>query len=136
MNRELNEYTDFVNKVTSNPSLDINVLIARLIELNNKNTEVNIAQLMTSSDGLSAEAGEYKEIVKKILYQGKDLNEETILHMRKELGDCIFYWTMACQALNIDPYEAIDMNVQKLEARYPGGKFSITHSENRKVGDI
>lgn len=136
MTKELNEYSEFVNKVTSNPSMDINVLIARLMELNSKDSGVNIAQLMTSSDGLSAEAGEYKEIVKKILYQGKDLNEDSIYHMKRELGDCIFYWTMACSALNVDPYEAIEENIKKLEARYPGGKFSITHSEHRKVGDL
>lgn len=133
--RELDKYSNFVENVTSEPSLDLNVLISRLMELNQLEL-VNVSQLMTASDGLVAEGGEFKEIVKKILYQGKPLNEDTVIHMKKELGDAIFYWMMGCQAIGEDPYSVIEENVKKLEARYPGGKFSIESSENRKTGDL
>lgn len=131
----LNNYTDFVNTLTSNPSKDIEFLISRLRELAaQRNT--NVAQLMTGSSGLSSEGGEVMEIVKKILYQGKPLDEDTKFHIKRELGDIIFYWAMTCEAIGEDPYEVIEENIRKLKARYPGGEFSIQNSEVRKEGDL
>lgn len=135
MNKELNQYSDFVKAVTSSPSLDINVLVTRLLELS-QNKDINISQLLTGSVGISSEGGELGEVVKKILFQSKPLDDAAIFHMKRELGDIIFYWINACMALNIDPYEVIDENIRKLETRYPGGKFSMYHSENREEGDL
>ena len=133
--KELESYNEFVKALLSNPSSDVDVLIQRLQELRDQNL-VNVSMLMTASDGMVAEGGELKEIVKKILYQGKPLNEDNIFHMKRELGDIIFYWIVGCMALGENPYEVVEENVRKLKARYPGGEFSIMNSEIRKEGDL
>lgn len=132
---DLNKYTKFVNAVTSRESNSCDDLIRRINELRNT-TNVNISLLMTAGIGLASEGGEFNEIVKKILFQGKPLNEENIFHMKRELGDIIWYWTNACRSIGLDPNEVIAENVNKLESRYPGGKFDAYYSENRKEGDL
>ena len=92
--------------------------------------------LLTAMIGMTSEAGEAQEILKKVLFQGKPYTEDTRLHLIKELGDVIWYWVNACNALQVDPNEVIAGNVDKLQARYPGGKFDAVYSENRKEGDI
>jgi NTP pyrophosphatase (non-canonical NTP hydrolase) len=130
---DLNKYRDFVAEVTSNASNDLEAMITRLRELNEV---VNIALLLTGSTGIAAEGGEFAEIVKKCVFQGKPLNDETVFHMKRELGDIAWYWVNACRAIGIDPNEVIAENVRKLEARYPGGEFNVHYSENRKIGDL
>ncbi len=130
---DLNRYKDFVSAVTSEDSNDWSYLQATLHELNNK---VNIALLLTGSIGLASEGGELSEIVKKCVFQGKPLDEETVFHLKRELGDVIWYWINTCRALDLDPNEVIEENIRKLEKRYPGGKFDVYHSENRKQGDL
>jgi NTP pyrophosphatase (non-canonical NTP hydrolase) len=134
-NIDLNKYADFVLTVASEPSKDLTALIEHLKELD-ANTNVNLALLMTASTGLGSEGGEFQEIVKKIFFQGKPLNEENIFHMKRELGDIAWYWANACNALGLDPNEVLAENVSKLEARYPGGKFDAHYSENRQAGDL
>lgn len=92
--------------------------------------------MLTACLGLAAESGEFIEIVKKITFQGKPLNDENVYHLKRELGDVMWYWINACRALNLDPYEVIAENVKKLEARYPGGSFDVFYSENRKQNDL
>ena len=92
--------------------------------------------LLTGSLGLSSETGEFNEVVKKIIFQGKPLNEDNIWHMKRELGDILWYWINTCRALNLDPNSVIEENVEKLKARYPGGKFDVFYSENRQDGDL
>ena len=82
------------------------------------------------------EGGEFDEIVKKMVFQGKPWNEDQRFHLMRELGDVAWYWVNACRAIGVDPNEVIEENVRKLEARYPGGKFDVHHSENRKAGDL
>jgi NTP pyrophosphatase (non-canonical NTP hydrolase) len=135
MQIDLNKYTKFVNAVTSRESNSCDDLIRRINELRNT-TNVNISLLMTAGIGLASEGGEFNEIVKKTLFQGKPLNEENIFHMKRELGDIIWYWTNACRSLGLDPNDVIAENVNKLESRYPGGKFDAYYSENRKDGDL
>jgi NTP pyrophosphatase (non-canonical NTP hydrolase) len=130
---DLNSYKDFVGAVTSDASNDVEALIARLRELSNA---VNIALLMTGAAGIAAEGGEFAEIVKKCVFQGKPMNEETIFHMKRELGDIAWYWVNACRAIGEDPNDVIAENVRKLESRYPGGNFDVFYSENRKEGDL
>ena len=132
---DLNKYADFVLTVCSDPSKDLNALIEHLKELD-ASSNVNLALLMTASTGLGSEAGEFQEIVKKIFFQGKPLNEENIYHMKRELGDIAWYWANACNALGLDPNEVLAENVNKLQSRYPGGKFDAHYSENRKEGDL
>lgn len=132
---DLNKYADFVLTVCSDQSKNLNALIERLKELD-ANSNVNIALLMTASTGLGSEGGEFEEIVKKILFQGKPLNEDNIFHLKRELGDIAWYWANACNALGLDPNEVLAENVNKLQARYPGGSFDAHYSENRKEGDL
>jgi NTP pyrophosphatase (non-canonical NTP hydrolase) len=95
-----------------------------------------MALLMTGAIGISAEGGEFAEIVKKVVFQGKPMNDETVFHCKRELGDIMWYWINACRALGLDPNDVIAENVKKLEARYPGGSFDAFYSENRKDGDL
>jgi len=131
----LNKYADFTFELASLASKDLETLIERLRDLDEHET-VNISLLMTGAFGLGSEGGEFQEIVKKILFQGKPLNDENIFHMKRELGDIAWYWVNACNALAIDPNEVLAENVEKLKARYPGGDFDAYYSENRKEGDI
>ena len=91
---------------------------------------------MTAALGLCAESGEFTEIVKKILFQGKPVTQENLTHMKRELGDIMWYFIQACIALDVSPEEIIEMNVDKLKSRYPGGEFDVHYSENRKEGDL
>jgi len=130
---DLNKYKDFVREVTSQESNNTRQLVRKLEELD---SEVNIALLLTGAIGMASEGGELSEIVKKCVFQGKPLNEDTIFHMKRELGDIMWYWINACRALNLDPNDVVAENVHKLEARYPGGSFDVYYSENRKDGDL
>jgi len=134
MQIDLNKYSDFVKAITSPASNDIMQLYYRVEEL--KLQGVNISLLNTAAIGLGSETGEFQEIVKKILFQNKPLNEENIFHMIRELGDIMWYWVNACRSLNLDPNDVIAENVEKLKARYPGGEFDPWYSENRKEGDL
>jgi NTP pyrophosphatase (non-canonical NTP hydrolase) len=142
MTVDLNRYSQFVNAVTSMPSKDLSTFMSRLDELdgNYSNGEhgpdINVPLLLTAALGLAAETGEFCEIPKKIYFQGKPLTEENVFHMKRELGDVMWYWINACRALGLDPNDVIEENVNKLKSRYPGGEFDIHHSENRQIGDI
>lgn len=144
MTINLNRYSEFVGAVTSEPSKDLTTFINRLDQLDaNFNFEtdthgpdVNIPLLITAALGLAAETGEFCEIPKKMLFQGKPLTEENVFHMKRELGDVMWYWINACRALNLDPDAVIEENVNKLMSRYPGGTFNVHSSENRQQGDI
>jgi NTP pyrophosphatase (non-canonical NTP hydrolase) len=143
MNIDLNKYKDFVEEVTSKPSNDLTTFMDRCDELDGNyigdgvhGPDINVPLLLTACLGLAAESGEFIEVPKKIFFQGKPLTEENVYHMKRELGDIMWYWVNACRALNLDPNDVIDENVRKLESRYPGGSFDAHYSENRKEGDI
>lgn len=131
---ELNKYKQFVKAVTSEESNNTSLLVEKLKEL--ESDSVNVSLLLTGAIGLSSESGELSEIVKKCVFQGKPLNEDTIFHMKRELGDIIWYWINTCRALKLDPNDVIYENVEKLKSRYPGGEFDVYYSENRKDGDL
>jgi len=135
---DLKKYQEFVREVTSNESLSSMQMYNRIVEIETTESKmkVNMALLMTGAIGISAEGGEFMEIVKKCIFQGKPMNEETQFHAKRELGDIIWYWVNACRALNIDPNDVIAENVNKLESRYPGGSFDVFFSENRQDGDL
>ena len=98
--------------------------------------KINTASLMTGAIGLSSEGGEFAEIVKKCIFQGKPMDDETVFHCKRELGDIMWYWITSCRALGLDPNEVVEENVNKLKSRYPGGEFDVHYSENRKDGDL
>jgi NTP pyrophosphatase (non-canonical NTP hydrolase) len=132
----LDHYSQFVEKLTSNTSNDTTIMIDHIYQLQKENPSINISLLMTSAFGLSSESGEFTEIVKKILYQSKPLNEDNIFHMKRELGDIFFYLMNACRSIGIQPDEVIAENVRKLKNRYPSEKFEGSFSENRQPGDL
>ena len=135
MTVDTEKYLDFVAEVTSEPSTDLPTLLSRLTDLDIKD-DADIPRLLTAALGLTAESGEFTEVVKKIILQGKPYNEENIFHMKRELGDICWYLAQACMALDTSFDEVIEMNVDKLKARYPGGDFDVHKSENRKDGDV
>jgi NTP pyrophosphatase (non-canonical NTP hydrolase) len=147
-NVDLNKYKEFVQGTTSNTSHDLTMFMNQLDRLDANyeaygsdgeymhGPNVNVPLLLCGAIGLGSETGEFQEIVKKMVFQGKKFNEETHFHLKRELGDIMWYWVNACRALDLDPNDVIVENVKKLESRYPGGKFSVHHSENRKEGDI
>ena len=128
------KYVEFVKGVTSEPSLNYAVFLSRTNSLEIE--DCNVTQLLTAALGLTAESGEFTEVVKKIIFQGKPYNEENVFHMKRELGDICWYLAQACMALDTTFDEILEMNVDKLIARYPGGQFDVHHSENRKEGDL
>jgi NTP pyrophosphatase (non-canonical NTP hydrolase) len=144
MQIDLNKYSNFVKEVTSQPSNDLTTFMNRLDDLDGNydyetqshGPDVNVSLLITACLGLAAESGEFCEIPKKMLFQGKPLTEENLFHMKRELGDIMWYWVNACRALKLDPNEVIAENVRKLESRYPGGSFDAYYSENRQDGDL
>ena len=133
MTVDYEKYTEFVNAVTSSESKDYAAFDKRVFELTES---VPVERLLTAALGLCAEGGEFTEVVKKIIFQGKPVNDENIFHMKRELGDICWYLAQACMALNTTFDEVIEMNVEKLKARYPGGEFDVHFSENRKEGDL
>ena len=135
MTVDTKKYLDFVTGVTSLRSTDVAALIARITSLDVEN-DADVPRLLTAALGLTAESGEFTEVVKKIILQGKPYTEENIFHMKRELGDICWYLAQACMALDTTFDEIIEMNVDKLKARYPGGEFDVHQSENRKEGDV
>ena len=134
MKIDLNRYEQFVEGVTSQQSNETEALCNQLQRL--EQSGVNMALLLTGSIGIASEGGEFAEIVKKCIFQGKPLDADTQFHIKRELGDIMWYWTNSCRALGLDPNEVIEENVNKLKARYPGGEFDVHYSENRKEGDL
>jgi len=135
MTVDTQKYLEFVEGVTSAPSTNLAALLSRITELE-LDYDANVPKLLTAALGLSAESGEFTEVVKKIILQGKPYNEDNVFHMKRELGDICWYIAQACMALDTTFDEVIEMNVDKLKARYPGGEFDVSKSENRKEGDL
>ena len=134
MSVDFKRYEKFVDAVTSDSSKDFVYLADRLVELDRKGA--NIERLTTSGVGLAAESGEFLEIIKKMVFQGKPWNDANREHLIIELGDVMWYVAQACMALDISFDEVIEGNIKKLEKRYPGGKFDINYSEVRAEDDL
>ena len=132
---DLNKYKEFVKGVTSKESEQLSEMFYAIKDHESK-TDVNMSLLLTGGIRLSSEAGEFNEIIKKCIFQGKPMNEETVFHLKRELGDIMWYWITSCRALDLDPNEVIEENINKLKSRYPGGEFDAHYSENRKEGDL
>jgi len=132
---DTDKYLDFVRQTTSPASTHLAALLSRLTELDTS-ADADVPRLLTAALGLSAEAGEFTEVVKKIFLQGKTYNEENAFHLKRELGDICWYIAQACMALDTSFDEVLQMNYEKLSARYPEGTFDVYRSENRKEGDL
>jgi NTP pyrophosphatase (non-canonical NTP hydrolase) len=132
---DTNKYIEFVRQTTSPASSDFAALLTRLTELE-ASADADVPRLMTAAFGISAEAGEFTEVIKKIFLQGKPYNEDNVFHLKRELGDICWYIAQACMALDTTFEEVLQMNYEKLSARYPEGTFDIFRSENRVEGDL
>ena len=135
MSVDYTKYEEFVNAVTSLESKDAYEFGQRSVELIEER-KFAVQRYLTAALGICAEAGEFTEIVKKIVFQGKPVNEDNIYHMKRELGDVMWYVMQGCMALDTSLDEIIEMNVEKLQKRYPGGEFDVHYSENRQEGDV
>ena len=134
MTVDFKKYTEFVDAVTSNESKSSESFSVRLRDLYSEGLPVE--RLLTAAVGMSAESGEFIEVVKKMIFQGKPVNEENLFHLKRELGDVMWYVAQACMALDTSFDEIVEMNVEKLKKRYPGGEFDVHKSENRAEGDL
>ena len=132
---DTNKYMEFVRQTTSPASTNYGDLISRLSQLEVE-YDVDVPRILTAALGISAEAGEFTEVIKKVFLQGKPYNEETVFHLKRELGDICWYLAQACMALDTNFEEVLQMNYDKLSARYPEGTFDVYRSENRKEGDL
>ena len=132
------KYTEFVDAVTSQESKDYITFNSRCFGIQSVESGdgLPVHRLLTAALGMCAESGEFTEIVKKIVFQGKPVNADNLYHMKRELGDIMWYVAQACMTLDTTIDEIIEMNVEKLEKRYPGGSFDVHHSENRAEGDV
>lgn len=131
---DFNKYGEFVKSTTSDESLDTYKFMERVLYLR-KNHKVEVAQLATASIGMQAESGEFAEVVKKLMFQQKPWNEDERFHLKRELGDVLWYWVQGCLALGYTPEEVLEENVAKLSKRYPNG-FEMIRSEVRDANDI
>ena len=134
MTIDFKKYESFVDAVTSDASKDFVNLADRMVELDREGA--NIERLLTAGVGINAEGGEFLEIVKKMIFQGKPWNDANKHHLVTELGDLMWYITQACMALEVSMEDVVATNVKKLEKRYPGGSFDVFNSENRQEGDL
>ena len=131
---KINDYAKFVDTTTSRESKNFMAFIDSTSKLDVQDN-MNLPRVMTSAIGMLAESGEFTEVLKKMVFQGKEFNEDNRFHMKRELGDILWYWIQGCIALGYTPDEVMDENIKKLEARYPDG-FEVARSEKREVGDI
>ena len=130
---DFSKYALFVDGVTSNPSRDYKSFVESLSVLDGQGANIN--RLTTAAVGISAEGGEFMEIVKKMVFQGKPWNDDNREHLIIELGDVMWYVMQACMALDVTLEDVVAGNVEKLKKRYPGGEFDVYHSENRAEND-
>jgi NTP pyrophosphatase (non-canonical NTP hydrolase) len=134
MSVDYTKYKEFVNEVTSLQSKEHEAFVYRVQELEGEGFPTE--RLLTAAVGMCAEAGEFTEVIKKTVFQGKPVTEENMFHLKRELGDIMWYVMQACMGLDTTLDEIVEMNVEKLKARYPGGQFDVHYSENRKEGDL
>ena len=131
---DFDKYSLFVDGVTSDSSKDYKSFLDSIEYLDGEGS--NVQRLLTAAVGISAEGGEFMEIVKKMVFQGKPWDEHNRKHLIIELGDVMWYVMQACKALDVSIEEVVAGNVDKLKKRYPGGEFNVYQSENRKEGDL
>lgn len=131
---DFEKYSNFVNAVTSDESRDFIAFSDRIVSLDENGA--NIERLLTGAVGINSEGGEIMEIVKKLVFQGKKWDDETVYHLKRELGDVMWYVVQCLVALETDISEIIEMNVEKLKKRYPGGEFDPFYSEHREEDDL
>ena len=94
--------------------------------------QCDLAGLLMGLFGLAGESGELIDLFKKWIFHGKPLDED---HAKKEVGDCCWYIAMICHSMGWNLDEIMQINIDKLTARYPEG-FSTDRSNHRAEGDV
>lgn len=88
-----------------------------------------IGELLEGALGITGEAGEVSDIIKKHIFHGHDLDIDALV---KEIGDVCWYVALLCTAIGVDMSSVMEQNIEKLKTRYPEG-FSSEASINRVV---
>tara|TARA_Y100001958_G_scaffold153779_1_gene141726 strand:- start:189 stop:614 length:426 start_codon:yes stop_codon:yes gene_type:complete len=130
----LTDYQEFVDEVSSDATKNNDDSFFDALDIVDEQG-VEPSRLLTAGIGLSGEVGEFNDIVKKCVFQGKELDDDVVNHLRSELGDIMWYVAQGCIALDTSIEEIIDINTAKLKDRYPGG-FDEFRSDNRDEDDI
>ena len=130
----LTDYQEFVDEVSSDVTKNNDDSFFDALDIVDEQG-VEPSRLLTAGIGLSGEVGEFNDIVKKCIFQGKELDDDVVNHLRSELGDIMWYVAQGCIALDTTIEEIIDINTAKLKDRYPGG-FDEFRSDNRDEDDI
>ncbi len=105
---------------------DYNVLAIRTI--NNLGSFKN--NLVHMALGITGEAGEVADVIKKHYAYGKTLD---VQHLVEEVGDIMFYLNGLLAEVDVEWAEVLELNIKKLEARYPDLRFNADHAINRDV---
>lgn len=108
-------------------NLDLYSLLAIRTLNDLESSEANLAHMAL---GITGEAGEVADIIKKHYAYGKPLDT---LHLIEEVGDIMFYLNGLLVEVGADWNEVLEVNIKKLEARYPDLKFNADHAINRDV---
>ena len=118
---------DLIDKTASDEYLNFDAFLTAIAE-----ADEDIHMLLGAGIGLSGEVGEFNEILKKHVWQGREFDAD---HAKKELGDIYWYFALACKALDTTPEEIEKLITDKLMKRYEGGTFTVAQSNNRKIDD-
>ena len=129
--KEVIEHRMFVDDVTSEATRDCDVFLDRIEELEDGDMVWSQPQrLLTGAIGICSEGGELLDLVKKIIFQGKEPSEELRNKVKNELGDVMWYVQQVLITMEWDLEEVLAENTKKLSGRYPEG-FDVDKSENR-----
>ena len=130
--KEVTAHREFVNSVTSEVTVDSDLFMDRLAGFQDGDAKWTEPQrLLTGSIGICSEGGELLDIVKKILFQGKEPTPELREKIKLELGDVMWYVQQVLIWSSWTLEEVLAENTKKLTGRFPEG-FSVDKSENRK----
>ena len=125
------KHREFVDSVTSEATKDCDVFIERVDELQDGDPKWSQPQrLLTGAIGICSEGGELLDLVKKLIFQGKEPTDELRNKIKNELGDVMWYVQQVLITMEWDLEEVLAENTKKLSGRYPEG-FDVDKSENR-----
>ena len=129
--KEVIEHRMFVDDVTSEATRDCDVFLDRIEELQDGDMVWSQPQrLLTGAIGICSEGGELLDLVKKLIFQGKEPTDELRNKIKNELGDVMWYVQQVLITMEWDLEEVLAENTKKLSGRYPEG-FDVDKSENR-----
>ena len=130
--KEVTAHREFVHSVTSETTVDIDLFIDRLLGFQDGDPDWSEPQrLLTGAIGICSEGGELLDLVKKILFQGKEPTPELREKIKLELGDVMWYVQQILIWSSWTLEEVLAENTKKLTGRFPEG-FSVDKSENRE----